>query len=156
MTVSRRSSSRARELHLQNRTTQRTLLRESKGFTLVSMIVALILLAVGVGALANASAETLKSQTVAQNKTNAIAIGREYLEELRTRDAWTIHSEAPVAVNADGSASEDGKFSRGMILQIERQNLVRMTVTVNYPRMATPVVLTTFLFRGNGLTTASP
>ncbi|MEP6779920.1 MAG: prepilin-type N-terminal cleavage/methylation domain-containing protein [Gemmatimonadaceae bacterium] len=156
MTLSTPSTSRTRQLHLQNRTTKRTPLRQSKGFTLVSMIVALILLAVGVGALANASAETLKSQTVAQNKTNAIAIGREYLEELRTRDAWTIQTEAPVNVNADGSASGDGKFSRGMILQIERQNLVRMTVTVNYPRMATPVVLTTFLFRGNGLTSAGP
>ena len=156
MTVSRHSSSLACERHLQNRSTQRTSLRKSGGFTLVSTIVALILLAVGVGALANAGAETLKSQTVAQNKTNAIAIGREYLEQLRTLDAWSIQTEAPVNVDADGTVSAGGKFSRGMILQIERQNLVRMTVTVNYPRMATPVVLTTFLFRGNGLTRVGP
>ena len=135
-----------------NRSTHCQAKARTLGFTLVSMIVALILLGVGVGALAHASSETLKSQTVAQNKTNAIAIAREYLEDLRTRDAWSLQTESPTNVNDDGSVSGSGKFSRGMVLSVERQNLVRLTVTVNYPRMAAPVVLTTYLFRGNGLT----
>ncbi len=122
-----------------------------KGFTLVSMIVAMVLMGVGVGALARSSAETVKFQNIAQNKTNAIAIARAYVETLRTRDPWSMQSEASVAVNQDGSTSSGGQYSRAMEMMVERQNLLRLTVTVRFPRMVNPVVLTTFLYRGNGL-----
>lgn len=122
-----------------------------KGFTLVSMIVALVLLGVGVGALAHSSAETVKFQNIAQNKTNAIAIARAYVESLRTRDPWTMSSEPGVAVDQDGTFVSTGRYSREMSMAIERNNLVRLTITVRYPRMVDPVVLTTFLYRGNGL-----
>jgi type IV pilus assembly protein PilV len=122
-----------------------------RGFTLVSMLVAMILLGVGLGALANATAQTVKSQTVAQNKTNAIAIARAYVESARTRDPWSLQSESAVRVDADGVASASGMFTKSMTMALQRQNLVQLTITVNYPRMTSPVVLTTFLFRGNGL-----
>ncbi|MEO7996137.1 MAG: prepilin-type N-terminal cleavage/methylation domain-containing protein [Gemmatimonadaceae bacterium] len=125
--------------------------KNRRGFTLVSMIVALVLLGVGVGALAHSSTETLKYQNIAQNKTNAISIARAYVEDLRTRDPWTMQSEPSVTVDQDGSALNGGKYSRAMAMAVERQNLVRLTITVNYPRMTDPVVLTTFLYRGNGL-----
>jgi hypothetical protein len=125
--------------------------RTRRGFSMVSMIVALVLLGVGVGALAKSSAETLKFQNIAQNKTNAIAIGRGYVENLRTRDPWLMQSEAGVTVDADGSVNAGGHYSRAMDLIVERNNLVRLTVTIRYPRMVDPVVLTTFLYRGNGL-----
>ncbi|MBC8089370.1 MAG: hypothetical protein H7Z40_19065 [Phycisphaerae bacterium] len=115
------------------------------------MIVALVLLGVGVGALAKSSAETLKFQNIAQNKTNAIAIGRAYVENLRTRDPWLMTSESSVAVDADGAVAIGGVYSRSMAMVVERNNLVRLTITVNYPRMTDPVTLTTFLYRGNGL-----
>lgn len=125
--------------------------RARSGFTLVSMIVALVLLGVGVGALAHSSSETLKYQNIAQNKTNAIAIARAYVENLRTQDPWSMQSAASVRVDQDGSLNNAGKYSRAMDMTVERQNLVRLTITVNYPRMTDPVVLTTFLYRGNGL-----
>ena len=129
----------------------RTSRRARKGFTLVSMIVALVLLGVGVGALAHSSAETVKFQNIAQNRTNAVAIARPYVEMLRTRDPWSLQSESPVAVDADGSVLNGGRYSRAMSMVVERQNLVRLTITVRYPRMADPITLTTFLYRGNGL-----
>jgi type II secretory pathway pseudopilin PulG len=125
--------------------------RSRKGFTLVSMIVALVLMGVGVGALARSSAETLKFQNVAQNKTNAIAIGRAYIESVRTRDPWSIAAEGATKVDADGTKTAAGLYTRSMEMAIERQNLVRLTITVKYPRMTDPVVLTTYLYRGNGL-----
>lgn len=125
--------------------------KRRSGFTLVSMIVALVLLGVGVGALARSSAETLRFQNIAQNKTNAIAIARAYVEDLRTRDPWTMQSEPWVTVDQDGATLGAGKYSRSMAMAVERQNLVRLTITVKYPRMTDPVVLTTFLYRGNGL-----
>lgn len=125
--------------------------RARHGFTLVSMIVALVLLGVGVGALANASAETLKYQNIAQNKTNAIAIARTYVENLRTQDPWALQNVGGIRVDQDGAINSAGKYTRSMAMTVERQNLVRLTITVNYPRMTDPVVLTTFLYRGNGL-----
>ena len=122
-----------------------------RGFTLVSMIVALVLLGVGVGALARSSAETVKFQNIAQNKTNAIAIARAYVESLRTRNPWSMASESRVSVDQDGTTASGGRYSREMSLVVERGNLLRLTITVRYPRMVDPVVLTTFLYRGNGL-----
>ena len=62
-----------------------------------------------------------------------------------------MQSAAAVRVDQDGSLNNAGKYSRAMNMTVERQNLVRLTITVNYPRMTDPVVLTTFLYRGNGL-----
>lgn len=130
--------------------------RSRRGFTLFTMLVALVLLGVGVGALANATSETLKSQTSAQNKTNAIAIARAYLESVRTRDPWQITSEGGTRVDADGASSSAGAYTKAMDAVVERSNLLRLTVTVAYPRMMSPVVLTTYLFRGRAAGSAGP
>ena len=122
-----------------------------RGFTLVSMIVAIILLAVGLSSLASANASTIKLQTLAQNRTNAIAIGRSYLEEVRTRDPWLVESESAVRLGAEGTPQADGAYVRSMTVTETRQNLVQIDVRVDFPRAATPILLTTLLFRGNGL-----
>lgn len=129
--------------------------RARRGFTLVSMIVALVLLTVGLMSLASANAQTVTLQTVAQNRTNAIAIGRAYLEQLRTRDPWDLESESPVKLNADGVASSVGAYTRTVTVTTVRQNLVNLEVRVDFPRGARPVVLTTSIFRGNGLSGAN-
>lgn len=121
------------------------------GFTLISTLVAIILLAVGLSALAGASANTIKMQTLAQNRTNAIALARSYMETVRTRDPWTIVSESPVQLNADGSASNSGAFIRTLTVAVTRQDLLRIDVVVAYPRATQPVTITTSFFRGNTL-----
>lgn len=134
------------------RAQRRTLVRASRrGFSLVSVIVAITLLVVGIGALARANAQTLVLQTLAQNRTNAIAIGRAYLEEVRSRDPWTVESEGSVAVDADGRASSDGAYVRKLTVTTARQNLVRVEVSVTFPRATQPIKLHSMLFRGNGL-----
>lgn len=125
-----------------------------RGFTLVSMIVAIILLAVGLSSLASANASTIKLQTLAQNRTNAIAIGRAYLEQVRTRDPWLVETEAAVRLGAEGTPEANGPYVRTMTVTETRQNLVKIDVKVDYPRAQTPVLLTTLLFRGNGLSGA--
>ena len=132
----------------------RTLSSVRRGFTLVSMIVAIILLAVGLSSLASANASTIKLQTLAQNRTNAIAIGRSYLEQVRTRDPWLVQSESAVRLGAEGTAEANGPYVRSMTVTETRQNLVKIEVKVDYPRSTTPVLLTTLLFRGNGLSGA--
>ena len=65
-------------------------------------------------------------------------------------------SEPSVAVDQDGTFSSGGRYSREMSMAVERVNLVRLTITVRYPRMVDPVILTTFLYRGNGLSGMGP
>lgn len=125
--------------------------RTRRGFTIVSMLVAIILLAVGLMSLAGANAQTVTMQTLAQNRTSAIAIARAYMEQVRTRDPWLITSESAVNLNSDGQAAGSGKFVRSLVVTQTRTNLIKIVVKVVYPRGSQPVELTTSFFRGNGL-----
>ncbi len=129
--------------------------RRRSGFTLFATVVAIVLLAAGLSSLATANASTVRLQTLAQNRTNAIAIGRAYVEQVRTRDPWLLQSEAPVRLNSDGTTSPGGAYTRTLTVTTTRQNLVRVEVRINYPRATAPLVLTTSVFRGNGLNGAS-
>lgn len=125
-----------------------------RGFTIVSMLMAIILLAVGLFSLMGANAQTVAMQTLSQNRTSAIAIARGYMEQVRTRDPWSIVSESAVALNSDGQAASGGAFVRTLTVTTVRQNLIQIVVNVQYPRGAQPVQLTTSFFRGNGLSGA--
>lgn len=115
----------------------------------------MVLLGVGVSALAHANGQTVTLQTLAQNRTNAIAIGRGYLELVRTRDPWTVESEGAVSVDADGQEAANGRYTRTMTVTSHRQNLIRIEIVIDYPRGQQPIRLHTMLFRGNGLGGAS-
>lgn len=129
--------------------------RARRGFTLISMMVAMVLLVVGVSALGTANASTVKLQTMAQNRTNAIALARSYVEQVRTRDPWLVQSESAVRLNSDGVASGSGAYTRTLTVRSLRSNLIEVEVRLDFPRAAQPVTLTTLLFRGNGLSGAT-
>ncbi len=118
------------------------------------MIVAIVLLTVGILALGNANTNTIKHQTMAQNRTNAVAIARAYLEEVRARDAWTLESESAVKVGPDGVESGGGVYSRKMTVTEIRNNLLLVELEVDFPRAGQPVRLTTYQYRGSGLSGA--
>ncbi len=130
---------------------RRRLTRARRGFSLVSMMVAMLLLLVGLMSLANANASTTKLQTMAQNRTNAIAIGRAYVEAVRVRDPWLVVTESAEYLTADGQLSGAGPYVRTLTVTEIKQNLVQIDVKVEYPRGNRPVELSTMLFRGNGL-----
>lgn len=129
--------------------------RTRRGFTLISMMVAMVLLVVGVSALGTANASTVKLQTMAQNRTNAIALARSYVEQVRTRDPWLVQSESAVRLNSDGVISASGAYTRLLTVRTLRNNLIEVEVRLDFPRAAQPVTLTTLLFRGNGLAGAT-
>lgn len=130
-------------------------IRPRRGFTLISMMVAMVLLIVGVSALGTANFSTVKLQTLAQNRTNAIAIARAYVEQVRTRDPWLVKTESAVKVDADGSLNSAGYYTRRMTVRETRNNLIEIEIRVDFPRGPQPVTLTTNLFRGNGLAGAT-
>ena len=141
--------------HLSARRTQPVRERRPRaGFTIISMLVAMILLGVGMMSLAAANAQTVTMQALAQNRTSAISLARGYLEQVRTRDPWSIQSESAVLLASDGTVSATGAFSRTLSVTVTRNNLIQIVVNVVYPRGAQPVKLTTSLFRGNGLSAA--
>lgn len=115
------------------------------------MIVAIVLLTVGILALGNANTNTIKYQTLAQNRTNAVAIARAYLEEVRVRNPWNLETEYAVKVGADGVVDPAGFYTRRMEVTEERNNLLFVELFVDFPRAEQPVRLTTYQYRGNGL-----
>jgi Tfp pilus assembly protein PilX len=153
MAVTRRTPA-ARAAHAQAPSSRRGR-RARGGFTLVSMIVAIVLLTVGLMALAQANTNTIKTQTSAQNRTTALAIARAYLEDVRSRDPWSVQTESSVTVGPDGEPSASGRFVRSLKVTQERQNLLAVELTVDYPRAQSPVRVRTNLYRGSGLAAAS-
>lgn len=125
--------------------------RPRRGFTLISMLVAVVLLTVGVMALAQANAATIKVGTRTANRGVALAIGRAYLEELRSSDPWSIQSQSAQRVDADGVPDANGAYTRAVTVTVLRTNLIALRVDVDYPNPTGPVRLETFLYRPNGL-----
>jgi type IV pilus assembly protein PilV len=105
-------------------------------------------------ALGSANTNTIKYQTMAQNRTNALAIARAYLEEVRSRDPWSLQSEAAAQVGPDGVEDNAGVYTRKMTVTEERENLLLVELIVDFPRAEKPVKLVTYQYRGSGLSGA--
>jgi Tfp pilus assembly protein PilE len=119
-----------------------------RGFTLVSVIVAVALLTIGVLALSRTTTSVTYAQTSATSRTVALAIARAHMERVRSRNPWTLAPEPPVRVDATGALDAEGKFLRSVEVLEEAPNLLRVTVEVTYPRGIDPVKLVTLTYRG--------
>jgi Tfp pilus assembly protein PilV len=120
-----------------------------RGFTLLSMVVALVLLSVGIFALARANAASISMGTKSANRDVALAIGRSYVEVLRSRNPQTVVSESPVLVNEHGVPDGNGVFIRSVYVTTVRSNLLQVQVAVDYPNPTIPVVIDTYVYRPN-------
>lgn len=109
-------------------------------------MVAMALLGVGIMSLLEANTSTVTFQTMARNRTAAIAIASGHLEELRMRDPRTLVAETGVRVNDEGTPNPAGAYVRSVVLTELRQNLLEVTVTVEYPRGSVPITLDMRLF----------
>lgn len=117
------------------------------GFTLVSVMIAVILLCLGLIALAKAQGVLARSQTDTANRSSALAIAQGYTEVIRSRDPSTLASEGTVQVDANGAVAAGGLYSRSTIVSADAPNLLRVTVTVNYPRAAVPLQIVTLIYK---------
>ncbi len=137
--MNRRSSGRVRRLRV-------LLRRHAKGFTLISVIIAMVLLSVGVLALAGANATALRVFNTEGVRTSALQIARSHLESLRGRDPSTLVNEALTNVNELGAPTVDGRFGRIVTVSQLDSALIRVQVEVR-PQIGRPVVLETQVFR---------
>jgi len=121
-------------------------MRRENGFTLISVMIALVLLSVGVMALARAGGEVAAARTTSAVKTNAVAIARGHMEYLRSRPPQDLTSESPVQVDEGGDINGAGAYTRWVQLTTETSTLLNVKVIVDYPRANEPVEIVTLIY----------
>jgi len=127
--------------------TARRLGRSDAGFTLVSLIVALVLLSVGVLAVSTTLTQSVSMQTIISLRKTALDVAGAYMEDVKSRDPLSLASEAEVRVDAVGDENAYGLFTRTLTVESIGTHLMRVTVTVTAPRSA-PVELVTLVWDG--------
>ena len=126
-----------------------TAVRRSRGgFTLISVMVALVMLSVGLLALAKVQSSLVKTQRDTNLRAVALTVARSYVEDIRSRDPWTLASEAPVKVDLQGRVAAAGPLTRSTTVTADAGNLLRITVQIDYPGQTQPVQLITMAYRG--------
>lgn len=118
------------------------------GFTLVSVLVAVMLLGIGVIAVTRAQSMALRGQTQATLRGTALAVARTRMEQVRAADPYALADEPPVHVDAAGRPAADGPFVRSVDVTERERSLLQVDVRVAFPRGAAPVVLSTLVYRG--------
>lgn len=121
-------------------------MKKQAGFTLISVLIALLLLTIGILAVSRTGYQVLRAHTNATTRTTALALARSYLEELRSRDPTTLVNEGPVKLNDAGALSATGLYTRSVIIEQLAPNLRRVTVRVAAPNLKVPVELVTMAF----------
>ncbi len=121
-------------------------MNNERGFTLISVLIALVLLSVGMMALSRTGATVVKAHAGAAARTTALAIARGHMEVLRSRDPRSLESESPVQVNETGAVDTQGAYTRTVTVTDLDHNLVRVELVVQFPRATQPVELITLAY----------
>ena len=122
--------------------------RREAGFTIISVLLAIVMLSFGVLALARTSGIAMRAQSRAALRTQATSLARAYMENVRGRDPSAIVTEAEVNVDETGVVDPAGVFTRSVHVDDVRTNLKRITVVVKYPGSNIPVELVTLAYVG--------
>lgn len=121
--------------------------RPDAGFSLISVMVAMILLSIGVTSISQVLTQSVTMQTISAQRTTGLDIARSYLEEVKGRDPLTIVAEAEVQVNDQGVVDSNGRFTRELTVETVSLHLVEATVIVTLPR-SKPITLLTWIYDG--------
>lgn len=122
------------------------------GFALLSVMVAVVLLATGVMAIGAANTMRLQSVTKSTVRTTALSLARGYIEELRGRDPWSLATEGEVTIDEAGVPTASGRFTRQLLVTEVRSNLVKIEVIITGSALTVPVSLVTNTYRGGTMT----
>lgn len=116
------------------------------GFTLISVIIAVVILSVGIIALGKTQSALIRAQATSAERNVALSIARNYIEEVRARTTVPV-SEASVNVDETGALAAGGAYQRTLVIQDLGSNLYNATCNVTYPRGTTPVSIVTLIYR---------
>ncbi len=123
-------------------------MRRKDGFTIISVLVAIVMLSIGILALSRSGTQAMAAQTLAGNRSTALAIGRAYMEAVRSRPPAQVLSESAVKVDRTGTVNPDGVFTRSVVVTTVRHNLKEVRVIVEFPRSGVPIELVTLAYVG--------
>jgi len=122
---------------------------DRRGFSLVSVLIAVVILAIGILALAKTSAAVVQANARAATRSEAVELARAYMEEVRSRPPANLVSEALVFVDRDGQINAAGPYSRQVTVQDVAPNLKSVQVVITMPGSSVPVELITMAFVGS-------
>ncbi len=125
------------------------------GFALLSLMVAVVLLATGVMAIGAANTARLRSQTSSTARSAGLNVARTYLENVRGRDPWSLATESPAQVDGAGAVSPSGEFTRVLNVTVIQANLLTIEVVVTGRRLSAPIRLLTNVYRGGTIVVTS-
>lgn len=115
---------------------------------MISVIIAVVMIATGVMALAAANTTRMRYQTTSTSRTVALNIARDYHEAVRARDPFRLDNEAVARVDAGGTPVANGEYTRELKVTSTQPNLVTVEIIVGFPRGGAPVRLLTSIYRG--------
>ena len=116
------------------------------GFTLMSVILAIVILSIGLAALTKSQALLIRAEAMSAQRSVALGIARNYIEEVRSRTPDPV-AEPAVMVDETGTLAASGKYRRSLEVADLGNNLYRVTCNVNYPRNTMPVSIVTLIYR---------
>ncbi len=124
------------------------MIKRNDGFTIISVLVAIVMLSFGILALSRTGTMAMSAQNAAGLRTTALAIARAHMERVRSRPAIEVIAESPVQVDRRGAIASEGRFTRSVEVAIVRHNLKQIKVIVAFPRGVAPVELLTLAYVG--------
>ncbi len=121
--------------------------RPDAGMSLISVLVAIILLSIGVTAVSQVLTQSVTMQTIVAMRTTGLDIARSYMEEVKGRDPLTIASESAVQVNERGEVDSNGAFTRELTVVSVDLHLDEVVVIVTLP-LSNPIRLLSWVYDG--------
>lgn len=110
-------------------------LRCERGFSILTVLIAIVLVSVAAVALSGTTVYVLSLRTESTVRSTAVGIASAYMESVKTRRIATLASEAGTNVNGLGEPDASGSFVRSLSVEpgpIPKSKL--LTVSVQYPR----------------------
>lgn len=124
------------------------MIKRNDGYTIISVLVAIVMLSIGILALSRTGTMAMAAQNTAGLRTTALAIARAHMERVRSRPAIDVVSESPVQVNETGLVVTGGRYTRSVEVADVRHNLKEVKVIVAFPNGTVPVELITLAYVG--------
>ncbi len=124
------------------------MIKRKDGFTIISVLVAIVMLSFGILALSRTGTIAMSAQNAAGLRSTALAVARAHMERVRSRPAIEVVNESPTQVDRTGMAVAGGRFTRSVEVASIRANLKEIKVIVEFPGGRAPVELLTLAYVG--------
>ena len=109
-------------------------IKNQKGFTLVEVMIAMVILSAGLLALAEIQVTAIRANATSKNITSATILNEGKLEELMADGFSSLSNGTITEVNIDETGSSGGKFDRETIIEDYDSStaMKKVTVTISW------------------------